>query len=333
MLKVLVLVLLALVVGSAQAKKKPPPPPPPSPVAVTRDAVVLINFTNDQSQPYTNAQARAVAFDGPTSAAAFYLEASYGKRTIRGDVFGWWTVPFTNEVCDTLAWKNAARSRALQQGVNLDTDYDIVSLVWPRTTACNFNSRAGTFHNGDFTVYSLAHELGHSMMLSHASGLRCTDGPLAGNCSMHEYGDIFDVMGANLFHFNGWEKQRLGWLTNTRTITASGRYTISPLERHPQANPQLLLIPRADGTKFTVELRESYGFDLGNNSDFTFNGVMIRVADAERTFLLDAHPEGVYSWFDAPFTPGETLVDPLGGASITVVSVSSAGAVVDVEVG
>ena len=314
--------------------------PPPAELHL---AVVLINFTNDLSQPWTIAQARTIAFDGPTSVASFYLEASYGKQSIFGDVYGWWTVPYDNTVCDTLAWKNAARQIALDQGVNLDTDYDIVSLVWPRTAACPFNSRAGTFHNGDLKPYSLAHELGHSFHMNHANGWVCTDEggnlvPLSTTCANHEYGDMYDVMGAALKHFNGWEKVRLGWLDNTLTITESGQYTISPLEWQPQDHPQTLFVPRVDGSMFAVEFRQRFGFDQGNPSDFIFNGVLIRVApvmseQTAQTFLLDAHPGGSVGWFDSPFTPGETLTDPLGGVSITVVSVAATGAVVDVTVG
>lgn len=319
------------------------PPPPPPAAAVKRVAVVLINFTNDQSQPWTVTEARNIAFDGPSAVAAFFLEASYGKQTVAGDVYGWWTVPYDNTTCDTLAWKNAARARALEQGVNLDTDYDIVSLVWPRTPACGFGSRAGTFHNGDFDTQSLAHELGHSFNVNHAGGWSCTGAagepvPLSTTCTVSEYGDLYDVMGSSLRHFNAWEKTRLGWLTNTATVTVSGDYTIAPQEWQPQTGPQALFVPRADGSVFVLEFRQRYGFDVGNLTDFVFNGVLVRVATAappggqsDRTFLLDAHPGGTLSWFDSPFTPGETLTDPLGGVSITVVSVSPSGAVVNVQ--
>lgn len=319
------------------------PPPPP---AVQHEVVVLINFTNDQSQPWTPQQARTIAFDGPTSVAAFYLEASYGKQTIAGDVLGWWTVPYTNEVCDTLAWKNAARQIALSQGINLDTDYDQVALVWPRTTSCGFNSRTGSFHNGDFKPYSLAHEIGHGLGMDHAKGYFCVNlagdlVPLSTTCTTSEYGDIFDVMGASLRHFNGWEKARLGWLTNYQTVTMSGDYTIAPLEWQPQTSPQLLLIQRANGTVFTLEFRQHYGFDPWNTTDFAVTGVHVRIASEmpavhsqnANTWLLDAHPGGVNSWFDAPIAPGETLTDPLGGITITAVSVAPSGAVVHVGIG
>lgn len=322
-----------------------PPPPPPGP-AVKRVAVVLINFTNDTSQPWTTEEARTIAFDGPGSTAAFFVEASYGKQTIAGDVYGWWTVPYTNSPCDTLAWKNAARARALEQGVNLDTDYDIVSLVWPRTTACGFNSRAGTFHNGDFDVYAHAHEMGHSFNMNHANRWACTDSAgvpvaLSTTCTEGEYGDIFSVMGASLRPFNGWEKIRLGWLENYQVVSQPGTYTLAPLGAASPSQPQTLLIPRSDGTVFALEQRQRGPFEPGNADDFKFHGVLVRVATEmpwlrtqnAQAFLIDTHPGGTLARFDAPLAVGETLTDPLGGISFTVMSVGPSGAVVDVVIG
>lgn len=313
-----------------------------------RIAVVLINFTNNQAQPWTIQQARDIAFDTPGSAKNFYIEASYGQQTLDGDVLGWWTIPYDNTPCDTLAWKNAARQIALSQGINLDTDYNGVALAWPRTNACDFNSRTGSFHNGDLNPYSLSHETGHyAFGLSHAAGLTCIDDTgqpamLSTNCVSSEYGDIFDVMAASLHHFNAWEKARLGWLTNYQVVTASGRYIISPQEWSPQPSPQLLLVQRADGTVLALEFRQPYGvFDHYNATDLAVNGVLFRVAtempwlhtQGAHTSLLDAHPSGGTYWFDAPMTPGETFTDPLGGLSVTVVSVSGGQATVDITIG
>ncbi len=105
------------------------------------------------------------------------------------------------------------------------------------------------------------------------------------------------------------------------------------------------MIQRADGTVFTLELRQHYGiyFDAYNATDLAVTGVQVRVAtempwvgsQTANTWLLDAHPAGPVSYgrFDAPLTAGETLTDPLGGVSVTVVSVGGGQAVGDVAVG
>lgn len=355
-----------LLVGLAEGKRKPPgptptptptPTPEPSAPAVLKTAVVLVNFTNNQAEPFTPAEARTIAFDGPSSVAAFYLEASYGKQTIAGDVFGWWTVPYPNSPCDTLAWKDHARQMALAQGVNLDTDYDHVAFAFPYTTACQYSARVGSFYNGSFAHgKALAHELGHTIGahgLEHASSLYCTDPagaqvPLSQSCTRAEYGDPYDVMGGSFFHFNGWEKANLGWLTRMEVADVSGRYTIAPLEWEPASGSQLLLIRRADGSVFAVEFRQRFGnyFDTGWYFDgpdaLATSGVQVRAVPfmpwegvGVNTALVDANPDSQSGgwFFDAPLRPGQTLTDPLGGVSITTVSAGLDGAVVDVEVG
>lgn len=346
---VLAAALAVVLVATAAAKKPPPPPPPPPPpaAAVLKTAVVLINFTNDLSQPYTVQQIRGVAFDAPDSAARFLLEASYGKRTLAGDVFGWWTVPYPNSSCDTGSWKAAAAAMALARGVNLDS-YDHVALVWPWTAACPFGGRAGSFFNGTLDGYGLAHEIGHSFFLNHSGVYRCApaaDGSYvylaASGCTADEYGDIYDVMGSGYRHFNGWEKARLGWLTNVQIVAASGRYSLSPLEWQPQPSPQLLLVQRRDGTVLTLERRAPYGvFDTANYDDPFVTGVLMRVASempgvhsqTARTVLIDANNVTAFAEIDAAFQPGQTFVDPLGGLTVTVVTVTPSAAVVDVQV-
>jgi hypothetical protein len=315
-------------------------------------AVVLINFQNDLSEPQTVADARATWFDPARGVAALWREQSYGKHELVGDVFGYWTVPYDNAPCDTLAWKNAARARALAQGVDLDADYDHVALKWPHTAACPYSGRAGSFFNGAMTEYSAGHEFGHSFSLNHSSKWNCYDpaGSLvvwSASCVSAEYADSFSIMGHLKGHFTGWQKAKVGWLTNTLTVTVSGRYTLAPQEWVGQTVPQLLLVRRLDGTVLTLEKRANVGteFDIWPRSpvgDYARLGVLARVATQmplepakfpNREFVLDAHPGPTDQSYDAAFTPGETITDPLGGLSVTVVAADPEGnAVVDVEV-
>ncbi len=340
----------------------PEPPPPPPPVTATKTvAVVLFNFTNDQTQPWTALQARGYTFDGPASAAAFYLEASYGKQTLVGDVFGWWTVPYTNEVCQQGNWKNAAREIAAGQGVNLD-GYDHIALAFPYVAACQFNAYGGTdgsYYNGSLKTHNVMHELGHAFLLNHAKSLRCTDAAgavvmFSTACAQVEYGDLYDTMGwaSQRHHFNGWAKAKLGWLTSYTVVTASGRYTVAPLEWDSAGASQLLLIRRSDGTVLALDFRQPYGccFDAYEAGSNPVGGVMVRLAPsmpwepypnpatpplsvAWQTFLLDANPDGSGDARSPAMLPGQAFVDPRGDLTVTVASVSATGAVVDVAVG
>src|SRR5688500_6184055 len=56
-------------------------------------AVILFNFAGDQRRPYTLEQARRVIFTGETSVNAYLRESSFGRMSLSGDVFGWFTIP------------------------------------------------------------------------------------------------------------------------------------------------------------------------------------------------------------------------------------------------
>ena len=51
--------------------------------------VLLVNFTNDRSEPWTPAQVANIVFNDPNSVAAYEAEQSTGRITVTGDVRGW----------------------------------------------------------------------------------------------------------------------------------------------------------------------------------------------------------------------------------------------------
>ena len=71
-------------------------------------AVVLINFTNLATQPYTKATVLNALTGGSMSAKAFLEEGSKGRMAVTGDAFGWYTIPATTTGCDWTAALDAA---------------------------------------------------------------------------------------------------------------------------------------------------------------------------------------------------------------------------------
>ena len=71
-----------------------------------------------------------------------------------------------------------------------------------------------------------------------------------------------------------------------------------------------------------------------SGADPAVTGVSIRIAPDLGTIvqskLIDATP-ATATLADAPFVPGQTLVDPVSGATITTQSVSSTGATVSIR--
>lgn len=319
--------------------------PTPPQLGDYRVAVVLINFTNDTRQPYTPAFAEGTVFSFFNSARQFFAESSYGQMMLTGDVFGWWTVPYPNNPCDTLAWKNAARSMALAQGVDLDADYDHVALAWPRTSACQFNGRAGSFYNTDsLDEQAVIHEMGHGLSLSHANGRICTDAgvpvPLSSTCVDREYDDYYDSMGNQSGHwYSSWARTKLGWLPPPLTVTTSGTYNLDSAEE--PTGQRLIMVPRPDGTYFALEYRRPAGvFDQwrGAYSPTEVDGVFVRIATAStdithqtNTFLLDMSPTGLEVGHDPALRVGNSFT--YDGITITTLAIDATHATVGITLG
>src|SRR5207302_3193973 len=106
--------------GSTQQLPSTSSTAPTTPATGARKvAVVLFNFSNDTTQPYTPAFVGGVAFTNTNSVAAYYAENSWGQLTLNGDVFGWYTIADTDLTCNFSHWANAATTIAAAAGVDL----------------------------------------------------------------------------------------------------------------------------------------------------------------------------------------------------------------------
>jgi hypothetical protein len=326
-------------------------------------AVVLVNFQNDTSQPFTASQARSVIFTNPNSVSAYYAEQSVGSVSLTGklrpdgDVFGWYTIPSSNNPCNYFVWAGQAFQAAIGAGVNL-SDYDHYIYIWPSTNACPFGGAAFTpgslsYINGALTVNIIGHEIGHNLGLPHASSLQCVDAaglpvPYSSTCAEQEYGDWFSIMGiATPRHNHNQHKTQLGFLPIQNTVTAppgTHSYTLAPSEQPIAAANQVVRVPRTVSPNegvidyYYLDFRQPFGvyFDAFAPADPAVNGVTIRVAPDYDTiansFLLDMHPETPLT-NDAPLATGLTFTDPVTGTTVTTLGVAPSGATVEVTVG
>jgi hypothetical protein len=325
------------------------------PVAATtgqkKVAVILFNFSNDGSQPYTPALAYGVAFSNPDSVAAYYAENSHSQLTLTGDVFGWYTIPVTNANCDFGGWGNAADQQATLDGVNLAA-YDYVVYAFPGASSCGWaglaylpGTRSWLNGAGAMGLYVMAHELGHNFATHHASSLSCVQNgvrvSLSANpadCTADEYGDPNSVMGSGgTRHHTNFARGNFGWLTaaNTKDVTASGTFTLAPVEGDYPGAIQALRIEREPGSYLSLEFRQPYGtyFDTYPPNDPVVNGVTVRVTPSysvlTQSKLVDA-TASTTSFLDAPLGVGKTLSDPKTSIQVTTLSVSPSGASVKI---
>lgn len=312
-----------------------------------RTAVVLLNFRNDRSEPWTPATVRGLAFDNADSVASYYGEATGGLVRLAGDVHAWVTVPHDKTGCAASygTWAASARTQLAAAGVDL-AQYQRFVYAWPRAD-CGWSGLGGgsnAYLNGTMTLRTFAHEIGHTFSTNHANSMSCTDAtglrvPLSANCTRSEYGDPFDVMGGSQRALlNNWYRNAKNWLGGSLDVVTAGTYTLGPASDAFTTAPKLLRIPRPDGSSLNLEFRRPSGlFDSFSSSDPVVNGVSVRylspsgVSGSRTTALLDMTPS-TSSFGDAPLAAGKTFVDP-AGISIRTANVSPAGATVEISFG
>ena len=316
-------------------------------------AVVLLNFSNSATQPYSPATASGIMFSDSNSVANFFAEESRGAVALSGNVYGWYTIAATNAGCDYGTWQTQAAAKAATAGVNLNA-FDRVVYAWPFASSCawagmGYMPGPTSWNNGSFSLRVLAHELSHNFGTNHASTLQCTQGAtivaLSATCTYNEYGDPFSVMGsANTYHSDGEQVGEMGWLKagELATVAPGGTYAVTPLLTGPAGTAKVLRIVRTTGasaSSFFVDVRATVGpyFDTFGPTSAAVTGVMIRLSSdtgvpiwsPTNTKLVDTTPN-TSTYNDAPLTVGQTLTDPVSSISITTISVDASGALIRV---
>ncbi len=312
--------------------------------------VLLVNFQDKQTQPFTVSQVQSTVFG---SANNFYKESSYQQTWLTGDVFGWYTLPISSTSCDQTTIATYAKQAATAAGVNLSA-YNRYVYAFP-SLSCGWTGW-GTYGgnpsqawiNGSMSLRTVAHELGHGFGLYHARSLDCGSQVIGGTCSYSEYGDILDILGQAgvTGHSHANQKERLGWLgygtsPGITTVQAGGTYWIDPYETvgtNPKALKVLKSTDPATGKKtwYYIEFRRPVGFDsfIASNGN-VMNGVMVHTGTEGYSvddYLLDMTPETA-SFSDSALVVGRSYNDPNVNVTITPLSVSNTGAAVSVSFG
>src|SRR5678815_794682 len=311
--------------------------PPPNTFGSQKTLVILVNFSNDKSQPYTVAQAKT----GYGGLDSWFREVSYQQTSLVVDVVGWYTMSVTNQSCDYTKIQTDARKAATTAGVNLST-YIRHVYAFPFNSTCQFAGLAtvggnpsSVWINGNTSTGTLAHEFGHTLGLYHSHALNCHPTIVTPPCSIVEYGDTTDTMGGGTGHYNAFQKQRIGWLDFNvsppiTTVQTSGDYTIDAYA-FPGTVPKALQIARGTtGQSFYVELRRNQGWDV----NLYRSGVFVHLASEDQpdsSTLLDMTPATNPLADDAFLDVGKSFTDPVSGITLTTLSVSSTSATITVD--
>ncbi len=323
-----------------------------------KSLVILINYTDNLSQPYTPDQVKAIMFTNPDSVAAHYGAGSYGKLTLTGDVVpAYVTVPYSIATpCDGGSGFDlvaaAAVSGAQAQGFT-PSNYNLHTIMTVPVSCRG----GGAYYPGSYTTSYVAeinmygqpsfqevaeHELGHNFGQNHSSSYNCGAKSIDVSCTRDEYGDTTDALGGyngQLNEYNVAHKVGFGWFAtaNIRSVTTSGTYTIAPLEGTSGAVQTLRIAKPDTGEAYYVGYRQPVGMDAGQSAGVMTGASIWMINDAavnpDWTKLLDLTPGDGNIVANSALSDGMNFSDPANGITVTQVSHDTNGVTVSVQMG
>lgn len=280
----------------------------------------------------------------------YWRDASYGKTSARGDVFGWYTLPQAY-TCDQSSLIRTAAIAAADADVDF-RNYTRIFILIPPTSGCGWAGLgnigcptlsspgdgtfvastswmiASYFTGRDNAIKLSNHEGGHNLGLMHARSRDFATealGAVGTQGTLSEYGDLLSAMGSwNYGHYAAQQKEQMGWQTagvNTQTVQSNTTVAIQPTETST-TGVQTLKVLRGTGNNayLWVEYRQPIGTYDSTLPSTAFGGALVHYKDSitsNYTDLIDFTPETT-TFNDGVLAPGRTWTDPYSNVSLTI---------------
>ena len=345
--------------------------------------------------PYTSSEINDFYFSDSISVKDYIAENSDTRLNITGLVIDTLAIP-------NLCQNDQLFDRSIEDTVlaNVDTliddldSYSYAHIIVPDKDECLANAAGiGTVGN---TIYSSAkhgniflgvsfiraynqssyeytflgtilHELGHNIGLGHANANSCGVDVFQSNaCTGIEYGDGHSIMGTapTLAHFNGIQKQDLGWLNSNQILTVDSDTSLENISLIPMASSaagyKMIRIKRNDGLYYSIEYRQAHGYDDVLERSFlnkNFSGFLVYVDEeniGNRPVLIDSEFEdfrasseyisGSYSYYSnydmtssmnerALFAVGEDFDDNVNKILVQTTELTTDAATINIKKG
>ena len=331
----------------------------PDTTGVQRTLVIPVNFTDTTQPSLTTSEISNIVF---SEANNVYKESSYNLAMLDGEVRPWITIP-VEKTCETGLVADKAM-QLVDPDVNFNT-YSRIVIFAPFNTSCGWSGLgsigkyyiptgegysqlsvawidAGT--SSRFLTEVVTHEIGHNFGLGHSNILECNDKIIKtpiNQCASYEYNGYASPMGnGEPVGFNGSDRANLGWLQEReQTVTTSGRYTVTPLNQNTSSTKVLKILRANNSTSQPASMFLEYRDDTGVDAKL-LNGIknqpLLHLGPNTgvygKSYLVDL-VTGTQTQSYVAMQNGATITDPQNGASVTLVSKSSAGATFDIDIG
>lgn len=329
-----------------------------SPIGAQNIAVLYVTWDGATGLMSTKDEVEAAFFGGDPSLKGYWEDASRGRTTATGAVYGPYTLarPYT---CSALDLSELAAAAYAAADADVDfTQYTRVVIVSPQgpdsgcaimgtsQLGCSQKSTAG---DGTFmasTSYLLnwyltpqvrgaalaAHELGHALGLGHAVSQNFGPGdslaPLgkASFGAVTDYSGSFSVMGnaaVQRGHYSAPHQERLGWLDGrVATVETAGTVHLAPYEAAIAAAPQAVKIRRSAAANewIYLELRTNVGAYESLLNPLAFTGLVVhqQVSPTDTRSYQVDLAPQTTTTVDGVLAFGGTFVDPWTGLSVSV---------------